>query len=69
MWGDKLIANVLILKEKKNKHISKFAFSFHSLKSPPPLIALEQFRQENTEKVPGPDSINIKYYNIYWSTK
>lgn len=54
--GDMLIVNVLILKEKKK--ISKFVFSFHSLMSPPPLIALEQFRQENNEKVPVPDSKN-----------
>lgn len=50
-----LIANVLILKNNKKKKASKFVFSFHSLMSPPPLIALEQFRQENNEKVPVPD--------------
>lgn len=45
-----LIASVLILKGKK-KEVSKFASFFHTLKSPHPLIALEQFRQENNGRL------------------
>lgn len=45
-----LIAIMVILKGKK-KEISKFASFFHSLMSPHPLIALEQFRQENNGRL------------------